>query len=137
MPTQTPISQVMTTKVRTVDVKDSLSTIRHIFAEGLFRHLPVLDGEDLVGIISSRDLVRIYRKISGPDSERIDERLDKTASIKDVMQTDLVVMRSVENVDRALDLLGYGDIHSVLIVDESEHLVGIVTNPDLLEYLFA
>ena len=138
MSIQTPISQVMTTKVRTVDVGAPLSAVRHALAGGYFHHVPVVEGENLVGIISSRDLVQLYRDMSGTDSAAaIDAKLDETTSIKEVMQSNLVVMRSDESVDRAIDLLADGNIHSVLVIDEFEHLAGIVTNPDLLEYLFA
>jgi CBS domain-containing protein len=138
MSTTTPISHVMTTRIRTVEVNAPMSAVRHILAEGLFHHVPVVEGENLVGMISSRDLVQICRKISGADSSAaIDAKLDETTTIKEVMQPNLVVMRSDESVDRAFDLLGDGNIHSVLVIDEYEHLVGIVTNPDLLDYLFA
>lgn len=53
------------------------------------------------------------------------------------MKTDLVLMRPRESAEQAVDLLGDGGIHSVLIVGESDQLVGIATNPDLLKFLFA
>jgi CBS-domain-containing membrane protein len=45
-------------------------------------------------------------------------------------------MRSDETVEHAIDLLASGERHSLLIVDREEALAGIVTNIDLLEYLF-
>ena len=46
-----------------------------------------------------------------------------------------VVMRSDEAVEVAIDRIGLGDIHALLVLDEDDDLVGIVTNHDLLQYL--
>ncbi len=54
----TPVSEIMTTKVlyvrpdQTVDDCMALMTERHL------RHLPVVDGEELIGIVSIRDVVK-------------------------------------------------------------------------------
>ena len=65
------------------------------------------------------------------NSEKVD------ATVASLMQRNVVTMRSDENVERALDLLAAGAIHSVLVLDANEELVGIATNIDLLEYLLA
>ena len=47
----------MTTSPRTVPQTASLSTAHRIMQDGHIRHLPVLDGERIVGVISERDLL--------------------------------------------------------------------------------
>lgn len=131
----TPISELMTTTVRTVSVDAKLSDARRVLTQGNFHHAPVVDGDRLVGIVSSRDLLRVYRESGAKASAKTDERLDRAATIKDVMSTDLVMMRSDESVDRAIDLIASGTIHSVLVLDRDDCLVGIVTDTDLLDYL--
>jgi CBS domain-containing protein len=93
--------------------------------------VPILDGDQLVGIISSRDLVRVYRREreEGPSAE--------APTVAGTMQRELVTLRVDQSVDRAIDLLADGAIHSVLVLDEEDRLAGIATNIDLLEYLFA
>jgi CBS-domain-containing membrane protein len=51
------------------------------------------------------------------------------------MSTELATIRSDENAEAAVDLIASGAIHSVLVLDRAERLVGIVTDTDLLEYL--
>ena len=131
----TPISELMTRTVRTVKVDAPLSDARRVLTQGNFHHAPVVDGDRLVGIVSSRDLLRVYRESGAKASARTDERLDRASTIKEVMSTDLVMMRSDESVDRAIDLIASGTIHSVLVLDRDERLVGIVTDTDLLDYL--
>ena len=56
---QTPISQVMTKDVVSVGPGTSLREAARVMAERWIRHLPVLDGSRLVGILSQRDLAGV------------------------------------------------------------------------------
>ena len=56
---QTPISQVMTKDVVSVGPGTSLREAAKVMAERWIRHLPVLDGSKLVGILSQRDLAGV------------------------------------------------------------------------------
>lgn len=52
------ISNFMTDQVVTASAESTLEECMHLMIEHHFRHLPVLDGSDLVGIVSIRDLVK-------------------------------------------------------------------------------
>lgn len=135
MPRKTLISKIMTREIVTIDVTAPMSNVREILTTQKFHHLPVVDGEQLVGIISTNDLIRVMQTLPATTDD-LDETLNRTTSIKTTMQTDLVTMRSDGSVERAIDVLAGGQMHSLLIIDRDEVLVGIVTNIDLLEYLF-
>ncbi|MCP4035707.1 MAG: CBS domain-containing protein [bacterium] len=137
MPRRIQISEVMTPDVVTVEVSSPMSQVRKILLHEKFHHLPVVDGERLVGIISTNDLIRIMQKLPVANEDDLNDTLDGATSVKETMQTDLITMRADETVERAIDLLADGDLHSLLVVDKDEALAGIVTNIDLLEYLFA
>ena len=55
------ISQVMTKKVITGLPQDDVMSVAHTMTENRFRHLPILDQGDLVGIISIGDVVKFQR----------------------------------------------------------------------------
>lgn len=135
MPGRTPISKIMTTQVRTVGVDATLSDVRLLMVAEGFHHVPVLDGDTPVGVISSRDLVRIYLRPGSGCRGRADEGLDRASTLAETMSTDLVTMRSDESVDVAIDLVAEGAVHSVLVLDGEGRLVGIVTVIDLLDHL--
>jgi CBS domain-containing protein len=126
----------MRTKLRTVDVRDGLDKVREALRSEAFHHVPILDGKHLVGIISSRDLVRVFREAFNGEEGKGKLSDSGRTTIEGTMQTDLVTLRSDESVEKAIDVLADGAIHSVLVLDESDELKGIVTNIDLLEYLF-
>ena len=138
MPRQTPVSTVMTRSVRTADVSSKLSAVRHALIAAECHHLPIVDGDRLVGILSWRDLVRAYRKAHGAetgDPVSIDEALDRSTTVEEVMSQNLVTLRPDDPLIRAIDLIADAHIHSVLVLDEDNRLVGIVTDKDIVEYL--
>jgi CBS domain-containing protein len=53
-----PVSEVMTRKVVSCKQSDTVSWIMEMMTHGKFRHLPVLDGERVVGLISIGDVVK-------------------------------------------------------------------------------
>jgi CBS domain-containing protein len=57
---QLPLTEVMTRKVVTCAPGDTVSVLMERMTAGKFRHLPVMDDGDLVGIISIGDVVK-YR----------------------------------------------------------------------------
>ena len=136
MPNRTYVSEIMTRDVITIDVQAPMSDVKHILTTHKIHHLPVLDGDELVGIVSASDMLRIGRKIPASSHREMNEVLNATASTEKTMQTDLVTMRADDYIERAIDLLADEERHSVLVVDRDEALAGIVTNIDVLNFLF-
>jgi len=53
-----PVSNVMTRKVVSCRQNDTVAAIMEIMTLGKFRHLPVVEGERVVGLISIGDIVK-------------------------------------------------------------------------------
>jgi len=56
---ETPVKKIMSEWIITVSPEHNLEECLNIMSEKHIRHLPVLDGEELVGMISIGDLVKI------------------------------------------------------------------------------
>jgi CBS domain-containing protein len=54
-----PVSDAMTHSPETIGPEESAGHAAALMIHGGFRHLPVVDGADVVGIVSIRDLVRV------------------------------------------------------------------------------
>jgi acetoin utilization protein AcuB len=52
------VGEIMSSKVVTIEMDDSLEVIRDIFRQVKFHHLIVVDGEKIVGVISDRDFLK-------------------------------------------------------------------------------
>jgi CBS domain-containing protein len=57
-PATTKVSEVMTSKPRTVSPDETVETCLGIMQELGFRHLPICAGDDFHGIVSMRDLMK-------------------------------------------------------------------------------
>ena len=53
----TTIAEVMTENVRTADVEDGVEECMKVVVENGFRHLPIMDDGELVGVVSANDLL--------------------------------------------------------------------------------
>jgi CBS domain-containing protein len=67
-----PAARVMTSKLVTCSRSDRLTEVMQKMTDGRFRHLPVMEGERMVGVISIGDVVKI--------------RLDELAMEKDALE---------------------------------------------------
>ena len=68
-PLDTPISELMSKDLITVDPGTSLREAARIMTEKWIRHLPVLEGGKLVGVVSQRDLSGVLAgALNEPDS---------------------------------------------------------------------
>jgi len=65
---QDPVSRYMTPKVITVKSDDTIEHVMQTMTAGRFRHVPVVDGGRLTGIVSIGDVVK--RHVNALDSER-------------------------------------------------------------------
>ena len=54
----TPVRDIMTAAVRTIEADDTVDDAMRLMTEHRIRHLPVLDGAQVAGIVSIGDLVK-------------------------------------------------------------------------------
>jgi CBS domain-containing protein len=73
----TPLAQVMTRKVVTCGEDETVAGIMERMTTGKFRHVPVLEEDRLVGIVSIGDVVK----------HRLSEIEHESAALRDYIQT--------------------------------------------------
>ena len=129
-----PVSRVMTKGVETVQVGQPMSAARKLLSDRPFHHLPVMDGEKPVGMVSNSDIMRLVFNAGNIDAREMDAFLDHTFTLEDAMTRDLVSVQQKDHVRDAAAALATGDRHAVLVLD-GEQLAGIVTSTDLIQFL--
>jgi len=130
-----PVSKIMSADVMSVHVAQKVSEARRLLADNPIDHLPVLSGTKVVGMLSSRDLLRLTFDAKNADPRSVDAVLDHTFQLENVMTKNVVTIRSSDTIRTAAELLSKGRFDSLPVVDESDGLVGIVTTTDLIRYL--
>jgi len=126
------VSEIMVKDVATLDVNDELSLANDIMKLGRIRHLPVVDGKVLVGIISERDLFRssLAQALGhGPASAR---DLMRTVRIRDIMTTTVHTISPDADLKDAVRLMLDKKIGCVPVVADGM-LVGLITETDILQ----
>jgi CBS domain-containing protein len=132
-PARTTAADVMVAPLLTIAPDRPMMEACHLMEAIEARHLCVLEENDIVGIISVRDLVRHFvDQESGPVHDL--EDVYKPLSV--LMQKTMVMTDSEETVLSAARLMAIKQIGS-LLVTEADELVGIVTESDLVRKVVA
>ena len=124
----TTVSQVMLTPLHTIASHRPMVDASHVMEQQGVRHLCVAKDEEIVGLISIRDLVRyfVYAE-SGPIREL--DNVYRPLSI--LMQKSIETIDSEVPVQQAAQRMGEKKI-GALLVEQDGALKGIVTERDLV-----
>jgi acetoin utilization protein AcuB len=126
------VKEWMTPDPKTVNEGDPLKTAVSLVVENRIRHLPVVRGDALVGIISDRDLKRAMPSIvAGATAEEYQSFMEET-SVEQVMTANpLACTPDTDLVDLVREFC-QKKVGAIPVVD-GEHLVGIVTQTDMMQ----
>ena len=119
----------------TIQRGQPISDAYRVLKNAPFHHLPVLEGDTPVGVLSSTDILRLVYDVDGTDDRTLKVFLDYQFTIDDAMTEDLSTLPDSAMVKDAAEILQDGTIHSVIVLDESGGLAGIVTTTDLVKLL--
>lgn len=135
MKKRVPISQIMTTDVVTLTKMDDLVTAEDTFKRNRIRHIPIVEGKTILGILSYTDLMRIsFADAIDEDEQEVDTMVYNMFSIEQVMVKNVVKVSPKDTVKEVAQLLAQKEFHALPVV-ENDELVGIVTTTDLIRYL--
>ncbi len=130
-----PVSTIMTKKIVTVKTSDSLVTVGELFDKHLIHHLPVLDGDKLIGMISKSDFL-LFRR--GFYESRTEEKYDqfrlRNHKASDIMTKGLAKLDEGDKINVALEVFKKNFLHALPVM-RNDKLVGIVTAHDIIKHL--
>jgi CBS domain-containing protein len=123
----------MTEKIVTISADDSLSTVEDIMTLGRVRHIPVVRGGVLVGVVSQRDLLRA--SLSNLTAFGNDQRRAflEVVEIRRVMSSPAITIAPDATPEQAALVMAERKIGCLPVVT-GDALVGMLTETDLLRY---
>jgi CBS domain-containing protein len=132
-----PVSTIMTKNAQTVQLEDSLASVRDLIRSHGFRHVPVVQGKQLVGIVSKTDLNRLTFSSLFAGQEQADEAVFEMLNIGQVMSHKPRVVKASDSIREVAEILAIEEFHALPVVDEHDFskLVGIVTTTDVIKYM--
>jgi acetoin utilization protein AcuB len=124
----------MSAKPVTVTPDTPFQDALKLMQEHKFRRLPVVDKNGkLVGIVSERDL--LYASPSPATSLSVWELnyLLSKLKIEEIMTTDVISITPDTPIEDAARVIADNKIGGMPVVDEKEHVVGVITETDLFK----
>ena len=124
------VRDAMTREVVTVGPEAGANEAWGLCREKNIRHLPVVDGGRLVGIVSDRDL----RDVSPPRGGQDQENTLAWVRVRDIMSTKVVTAHPLDTIDHAARVIYENRFNCLPVFAEGE-LAGIITSSDLVRTL--
>jgi acetoin utilization protein AcuB len=125
---------IMSARVVSVELDDTLEIVREIFDSAKFRHLLVIDpGGKLRGVISDRDLLRALSPYVGTPSENARDTATLKRRVHQIMTRQPITLPPEATIADAINLFLEHRISCIPIVDKAFKPVGIVSWRDILK----
>ena len=119
---RTKVHEVMTDRPRCVTPETPVSEAARLMASEDVGALPVLDGEQLAGIVTDRDIVvRAVAKEKDP----------KGMPVRDVASREVATIGPDDSLSDALEVMARAQVRRIPVVDEGNRLVGILSQADV------
>lgn len=118
--------QLMTHPVSTLPMDLPLDEAYQIIKNQPFNHMPVSDAQlRLVGMLSLTNMLTFM--------DTVQNGFVPGTKVQDAMQEDVITADPVSDVRRIANVMTSYNVTSVPIVNEQDHLVGIITRSDLIK----
>jgi len=128
------VENIMSEPVHCILPEVTLGELREIFKQVSYHHLLVSRDNNLLGVISDRDVLRMSSPyIDTSNATDQDQSLLETKA-QDIMSTTLITVKKDTLVDTAAILLLEHNISCLPVVSKSDVIEGILTWKDLLKY---
>jgi len=132
-----PVTSIMTKNVIKLNVTDDLTKAETLFKKHHIRHIPVVNGNRIVGMLSLTDLLRIsFADAVDDEAQEVDVTVYNMFTVEQVMARNLVKVSPETSIREVAQILATKEFHALPVVMD-ELLVGIVTTTDLIKYLLA
>jgi uncharacterized protein (DUF39 family) len=116
------VKDVMTTKIITAKPSDDIRYVANLIVEHGIDHVPIVDEEDkLIGIVTSWDIAKAVAQ--------------NKKNLEDVMTTKVITAKQNEAIDVVAKRLSSYGISGAPVIDEKNHVIGVVTTNDLAKLL--
>jgi len=129
-----PVKHIMTENVLSVKEEDKLRDVVSLFKKHSFRHVPVMKGNEISGIISSTDINRLTFGTLFENQDGADEAVLEMLTVPQVMTSKPEVVSVETSIKEVAEIFATKGFHALPVVEDKE-LKGIVTTTDVIKYM--
>ncbi|MFC0047828.1 CBS domain-containing protein [Rheinheimera tilapiae] len=127
------IDVIMSRKVVVTHTEATLASLRGIFTEAHYQHVPVVDSmQRVVGIVSVKDFYKAMSPVVDSASEHTAELFAQGRKVRSIMTSPVVCIGPDTSVIQAATLLIERNISCLLVTNQQHKLLGIVSWKDIM-----
>ena len=134
MKQRVPVFQIMSKDIVTLSPTQTLYEAEALFKKHHIRHIPVVEGHKLIGVLSLTDLLRISFADLSDDEKHVDSVVYDMFTIPQVMAKVPLAISPDTTIKEAAEILAEQTFHALPVTDNG-NLVGMLTTTDLIKYL--
>ena len=127
------VVSIMTKKVITIDMDTQLLTICNIFKQKKFHHLLVIENNELVGVISDRDVLKAISPFIGTLAEQNRDLFTLKKKAHQIMSRKPFTISKEISMEEAANLMIQNNISCLPVISFDGKIEGIVTWKDLIK----
>lgn len=127
------VRDLMTRDLVTLDADENLLLADDVMRLGRIRHLPVVDGEKLVGLVSHRDILQASVSSLAGLSRTEEASIKMSIPVREVMRREVVTIGPEQPALEACTIILERKLGCLPVVSEDGALLGIVTEADFVE----
>jgi len=115
-------SEIMSSPVHTISSKESIRDAQKLMEHYQINHLPVLEDDKILGIISDRDVL---------------QNLNTKANtlLKNICKKDVIATKKYTEIKILASIMIDHEISCLPVINDDNSICGIVTKTDLLKYI--
>lgn len=129
------VSEIMSTNIVAVGIEDSIKKAAEIMVKQGFRRLPVINERgEIKGIVTAKDYVAFFgthRAFELATTGNIEDVITKTP-VHEIAEPGFHTIRQDEDVGSAAEAIIEHNVNSLIVVDDEDSVVGIITERDVL-----
>ena len=127
------LASIMTRKVRVTTEDASLASLRTLFIETKFQHVPVVNSlQQPIGIVSVKDYFKVLSSVLDSASESTIELYMQKRKVGQVMSSPVFSVSADTGILQAASMLVERNISCLLVIDSQKKLIGIVSWKDIM-----
>ena len=127
------VEKIMTKRLVTVKMDDSLKAVKVIFDNEGIHHLLVVESDELHGVVSDRDLLKALSPNVGTLAETNRDAITLNKKVHQIMTSKLVTLRPDAEISDAIEIFNNHNISCIPVVDDKNKPVGIISWRDILK----
>ncbi len=128
------VKELMTKDLKSVSPTERLIHARRVMLEAHVGRLPVIEDETLVGMITSKDLMRAFIDFRKNVPEKYQKSQIKEVSVEDIMSSNPIFTSKDETISEVSKIMMETGYNGLPVVENGK-VVGIITQTDILRLI--